>query len=247
MRTYGLIGFPLGHSFSAKLFNEKFLHENIEDAQYKLFPLNDIGQLLTLIEQNQISGFNITIPYKQAIIPYLDEIDAEAAAARAVNTVKIETRNNKFFLKGYNTDVYGFNKLLEKQKRPKQYKALILGTGGSSKAVSYVLKQKEIDFSLVSRTPMCDKILSYSGITEKIINEYKLIINTTPMGMFPDVNAFPDIPYSLITKNHCCIDLIYNPEETIFLKKCAAQGAWVCNGMPMLKAQAEASWKIWNE
>lgn len=246
MMTYGLIGFPLEHSFSEKYFSEKFLRENIQDAQYKLFPLNDIRDFVTLIKSNETSGLNVTIPYKQSIINFIDEVDGEAIKVGAVNTIKFIKKNDKIITKGYNTDIFGFERLLFKNHLPENIKALILGTGGSSKAVAYVLKKKNILFSMVSRKPSDCNMISYKNLTSKNIEEHKLIINTTPLGMYPDIVSMPDIPYESISSGHICIDLVYNPEKSSFLKCCEQHQSLIVNGMEMLISQAEKSWEIWN-
>mgnify|MGYP001325927294 CR=1 FL=1 len=247
MRTYGLIGNPVVHSFSEKYFSDKFKREDIRNAQYSLFLLNEIEELQSLIQQVEFSGLNVTIPYKQSVIRYLDEIDEEALAVGAVNTVKFFKKNNKTITKGFNTDVFGFEKLLEKHNLPDDTQALILGTGGSSRAVAYILKKNKIPFSFVSRNPSNSISFSYKILSGNMISEHKLIINTTPLGMSPDVLSFPDIPYNFITNEHYCIDLIYNPEKTIFLQKCEHREANIINGMEMLISQAERSWEIWNQ
>lgn len=247
MRTFGLIGFPLEHSFSRQYFSEKFLREDIKDVQYKLFPLHLVDEFPAFVQKNEISGLNVTIPYKQSIINILDEVDDEAIIIGAVNTIKFIKKNNEIITKGYNTDIYGFERLLIRNLLHENFKALILGTGGSSKAVAYVLNKKNIPFMLVSRNPSDHSIFSYQDLTEKIIGEYKLIINTTPLGMYPDTDCMPDIPYESISSKHICIDLIYNPEKTLFLKFCEQNQARTINGMEMLIAQAEKSWEIWNK
>lgn len=245
MRTYGLIGFPLTHSFSQKYFAGRFQYQHISDAVYRNFAIDKIEDVSFVFATENLCGLNVTIPYKETIIPFLDELDASASGVGAVNTVVF--RNGKKI--GYNTDVYGFEKsltgFLAEAQRAQRIKALILGTGGSSKAVAYVLKKLGIEFQFVSRTQK-EYTLSYSDLKPQIILEHKLIINTTPLGMFPKMLAAPDIPYSFITSEHLLFDLIYNPSETESLKRGKQQGAQIKNGLEMLKLQAEKSWEIWN-
>lgn len=245
MRTFGLIGFPLTHSFSKKYFTDKFQQEHIADAEYLNFPVEKIEDVLPVFENQNLRGLNVTIPCKQAIIPFLDELDSSASGVGAVNTV-VFSIGKKI---GYNTDVYGFEKsltgFLAETQRTQSIKALILGTGGSSKAVAYVLKKLGIEFQIVSRMQK-ENTLSYTEIKPITILEHQLIINTTPAGMFPKIQDAPDIPYSFITTQHLLFDLIYNPSETEFLKLGKQQGAQIKNGLEMLKLQAEKSWEIWN-
>lgn len=242
MRTFGLIGFPLTHSFSQKYFTDKFLTEKIADAEYRNFPIEKIEDVQQVFENPNLCGFNVTIPYKVTIIPFLDELDLSASGVGAVNTVVI--RNKKKI--GFNTDVNGFEKSLKPLLNEHHNKSLILGTGGSSKAVVYVLKKLEIEFQFVSRNQIANSI-SYDDLKPQTILEHKLIINTTPLGMFPEIQDAPDIPYSFITSEHLLYDLIYNPDETEFLKRGKQQGAAIKNGLEMLQLQAEKSWEIWNE
>jgi shikimate dehydrogenase len=246
MNTYGLIGFPLTHSFSATYFNSKFKKENISNAVFNLYPLNNINELPLLLErETELKGLSVTIPYKKQIIPFLDEMDETASKIGAVNSVKIIRQHNIIKLKGYNTDVIGFEEILLPNLKPFHTKALVLGNGGASKAVCFVLNKHRISYQIVSRNPAKDQ-LSYSGITEKVMADNLLIINTTPLGMYPNINECPDIPYELLHTSHLLIDLIYNPEETLFLKKAGLKAANTQNGMKMLIAQADASWKLWN-
>lgn len=249
MKLYGLIGFPLTHSFSENYFSEKFKRENICDAIYKNFPIEDISKIHNLLFENQeLAGFNITIPYKEKIIPYLNEIDVVAKNINAVNVVKILKSKNKLLLKGYNTDILGFDATLKKILNYKfeNVKALILGNGGAAKAVKYVLDFHKIQFKVISRQLDIHQ-LTYKDLTEQIINKFKLIINTTPLGMYPNIENYPNIPYNYISSSHVIIDIIYNPAETVFIKKCLEKGAAVTNGLLMLQIQAEEAWKIWNE
>ena len=239
---YGLIGYPLSHSFSKRYFTEKFIREEKAGHFYELFPLETIEALPDLLKQlPQLKGLNVTIPYKEMVIPFLDEIDAAAKSIGAVNTIKIS--NGK--LKGFNTDVYGFEKSLlniSEEALPKQ--ALILGTGGAAKAVKYALAQSGIVASYVSRKSGTD-VLTYQDLNQDTLEKYKLIVNTTPLGMSPNIDSFPNIPYHYIGENHLCFDLVYNPEATLFLQKAQQRGAYILNGLEMLHLQAEKSWEIW--
>lgn len=240
-KLYGLIGYPLGHSFSQKYFTDKFVKEDIQDAEYRNFPISSITGLPELLKSHPtLSGFNVTIPYKEQVIPYLDSIDPEAKAIGAVNCVKIEDGK----LTGYNTDVYGFRNSLLDLIGGQRPAALILGTGGASKAVKYVLSDLGIPHIMVSRTPANGR-LTYGGLNEEIIDKHKLIVNTTPLGTFPNTESFPDIPYGLLTEGHFLFDLVYNPSETEFMKQGIVQGAKASNGYDMLTGQAERAWAIW--
>jgi shikimate dehydrogenase len=246
MRLFGLIGYPLTHSFSEKYFADKFLNEKIADTEYRNFTIDKIEDVRFVFATENLCGLNVTIPYKETIIPFLDELDASASEVGAVNTVVF--RDGKKI--GYNTDVYGFensllNFLAETQSSQSEIKAIILGTGGSSKAVAYVLKKLGIEFQFVSRTQK-EHTLSYIDLKPQTILKHKLIINTTPVGMFPKTQDVPYMPYSFITSQHLLFDLIYNPEETEFLKRGKQQGAQIKNGLEMLQLQAEKSWEIWN-
>ncbi len=244
---FGLIGYPLGHSFSAKYFAEKFEKENL-DEQYCPFPLKGINELEHLIESNNsLNGLNVTIPYKESVIPYLDELSADALAIGAVNVIKILRSDNreKPYLKGYNTDWEGFSLSIFPLLTGKEKKALVLGTGGASKAVTYALSQLGIKSTLVSRK-LREGVTTYEKLDSSIMEESLLIINTTPVGMFPNTDEAPLIPYGLLTPDHICYDLVYNPLETEFMKRCGSMGARTKNGLEMLHLQAELSWKIWN-
>lgn len=246
MKRYGLIGMPLVHSFSQKYFTEKFGREGI-DAEYGLYPLEKIEDVENFIASTEnLQGFNVTIPYKQQIMPYLDEIDAEATEVGAVNVVKVTRIGDKVKLKGFNSDVYGFYNSIKPLIKPEIHKkALILGTGGASKAVCAMLKKLGIEYKFVSRTAK-DNQLTYSNLDKDILSEYTVIVNSSPLGTFPNVDTCPDIPYQFLTSKHLCFDLVYNPEETLFMKKSKAMGATVKNGLEMLHLQAEGAWKIWN-
>ena len=242
MKRFGLIGYPLGHSFSKKYFTEKFLREGIKDCVYETFPIASIDQLTPLLNKHpDLVGLNVTIPHKEKIIGFLQVQSKVVSKIGACNCIHI--KNGK--LSGFNTDVLGFQQSLQKSFPSLPSRALILGTGGSSKAVEFVLKQLKIPHIFVSRKPSTHN-LSYEQLTPGIVKESGLIINTTPLGMYPQVVEAPPIPYEAIDSNHCLFDLIYNPERTLFLQKGAERGAKVQNGEDMLMIQAEESWKIWN-
>ena len=240
-QTYGLIGYPLGHSFSRRFFSEKFEAEGI-DAQYLNFEIDSIERLPEVLTTEGLRGFNVTIPYKQQIIRYLSEISDEAREIGAVNVVKI-LPNGK--LSGYNTDIIGFTESLRPMLRGTEKRALILGTGGASKAVFVGLKKMGIEPTYVSRSPR-EGQLSYADLTPELMAEYQVIVNATPLGMWPKTDAAPEIPYVSLTPNHVCFDLVYNPEQTKFMELAAGHGARVKNGLEMLHLQAIAAWKIWN-
>lgn len=244
MREFGLIGKKLSHSFSADFFNEKFSREGIK-AKYELFPLPEISDLKILLQEKpDLRGLNVTIPYKEDVLPYLDYISKEAKEIGAVNVIRIDKRANKNFLSGFNTDAIGFRESLKSFIGGDINSALILGTGGASKAVKYSLDQLGINSLLVSREEGKGN-LTYTGITPEIMKENLLIINTTPLGTFPDVESCPDIPYHLLTSVHFCYDLVYNPSVTEFMKRSLQFGAKVKNGLEMLCLQALAAWDIW--
>jgi shikimate dehydrogenase len=247
MKLYGLIGYPLTHSFSKKYFNEKFEKEGLTQCKYENYPLKAIDELPDLINNNpEIIGLNVTIPYKEKVLSFLDMLDENARKIGAVNTIKIIRNNLKLSLKGFNTDTYGFYASLKPYLNENIKHALILGTGGASKAVAYILAQLNISFSFVTRTPRSDNHISYTSLSGTMLNEFQLIVNTSPVGMFPAINDYPDIPYGSISKKHILFDLIYNPPETVFLKKGKEMGAQTINGLPMLRLQAEKAWEIWN-
>jgi shikimate dehydrogenase len=241
MRHFGLIGKSLGHSFSAKFFNGKFKAEQI-DADYQLFEIEDVADIDRLIKEHNLEGFNVTIPYKEAIIPHLDGLTKEAHDIGAVNCVVIKNGQKI----GHNTDLTGVEASLHWLDIDSMPKALILGTGGASKAVQYALKRRSIEFMVVSRTEDRGDI-TYNNLTPEIIAEHKLIINTTPVGMFPDVENAPTIDYSAISAEHRLFDLVYNPAKTQFLTRGEERGAKTMGGMLMLQTQAIASWHLWNE
>ncbi len=239
----GLIGYPLTHSFSKKYFTEKFRKEGISDIQYELFPLENIEQFPRLLEQNpSLIGLNVTIPYKEKVMPFLDKIDETAQAAGAVNTIKMEDG----MLTGYNTDVYGFEESLVPLLKSHHTSALILGTGGAAKAIKFVLKRQGIMYRSVSRTPN-ESQFSYEDLDQITIENYSIIINSTPLGTHPNIENFPNIPYHYLSKKHLLYDLVYNPAETLFLKKGKAHGATIKNGIEMLFLQAEKAWEIWKK
>lgn len=247
MKTYGLIGFPLGHSFSRGYFTNKFNLQHIE-ATYMNFPIPSVEGIRDLLEQNAgIAGLNVTIPYKEQIISFIDELDAEAAKIGAVNVIKITWNNDKPFLKGYNSDVVGFTRSLSSILKPCHSSALVLGTGGAAKAITHGLISLGIPFCYVSRTPKAQHHLSYDNLTNELISKHKLIINTSPLGMYPNINDCPPIPYDALGNEHLVYDLIYNPEQTLFMKMAAERGATTKNGLEMLELQAEEAWRIWNE
>lgn len=246
MDIYGLIGYPLGHSFSRNYFNQRFRDEQT-DAEYMNFEIPTIKDFPTILAQYpDLKGLNVTIPYKEAVIPYLDALSDDAKAIGAVNVVKVRFNNGKPFLTGYNSDVIGFSDSLEPLLEKQHTKALVLGTGGASKAVIYGLKKLGIEPLQVSRS-IHPGMIQYKDITLKLMEQYYLIVNCTPVGMYPHVNECPDLPYGALTNRHLLYDLIYNPDETLFLKKGAGMGAKTKNGLEMLLLQAFASWRFWNE
>ncbi|MGB0882314.1 MAG: shikimate dehydrogenase family protein, partial [Vicingaceae bacterium] len=244
-KQYGLIGQSLKHSFSEKYFENKFEKDNILDSSYKLYEIENINLFPKLLQNTpSLIGLNVTIPYKEIILPFLSDIDAKAKDIGTINTIKIS--NNGKTLKGYNTDYYGFKKSLKPFLDINHERALIFGTGGASKTVKYVLNELNIKCLLVSRNPTKDDEISYDDVNEYVIKHHQIIINTTPVGMFPNINDFPKFDYENLTSKHLLYDLIYNPEETVFLKKGREKGAITLNGLQMLKLQAEKSWEIWH-
>ncbi|HAM97653.1 MAG TPA: shikimate dehydrogenase [Marinilabiliales bacterium] len=245
MKVFGLVGYPLTQSFSQKYFTEKFEKEKI-NARYLNFEIESIGEFPEIIEDTEgIVGLNVTIPYKEKIISFIQELDLVAREAGAVNLIKVLEKRNKPYLVGSNSDVYGFQQSINPMLKPHHTHALILGTGGASKAVRYVFKELGIDFKMVSRKPRTGW-LTYSDLTPEIISKAPLIINTTPLGMFPNVEGFPNIPFEGMDDRHLIYDLIYNPSETVLMQKAKAAGATVMNGHNMLILQAEKSWEFWN-
>jgi shikimate dehydrogenase len=246
MRKFGLIGYPLSHSFSKKFFTQKFESEGIQDCEYELYPIETIDSLSLLLSDNpDLEGLNVTIPYKLEVLPFLNEIDEAAQAIGAVNCIKIGGKGPNAKLKGYNTDAYGFEESLKPLLEPGHQKALILGDGGAAKAVKYVLNKLGIPFVIVTRSPT-DMSILYEEVTEEILSTHTIIINTTPLGMSPNVISSPDLPYHYLTAQHLVYDLVYNPEETAFLNKAKVQDAKIKNGLEMLYLQAERSWYLWN-
>ncbi len=244
-KRYGLLGYPLGHSFSQTFFREKFVREGI-DADYENWEWDDITHLREFIAGHpDICGFNVTIPYKERIIPLLDHLDETAREIGAVNVVHIDRQGKSVQLTGFNTDIIGFTRTISPWVQPGMEKALVLGTGGASKAICAGLRQLHITPCLVSRRRH-NGVLCYEDLTDKVMNDHRIIINTTPLGMFPLVDTFPNIPYSLLTPQHLCYDVVYNPEETLFLQKARQQGCLVKGGLEMLHQQALAAWDIWN-
>ncbi|MEG1543968.1 MAG: shikimate dehydrogenase [Tannerellaceae bacterium] len=247
MRKYGLLGYPLGHSFSKTYFNQKFEAEKI-DATYINFEIPNIKEIKDVLKENpELCGLNVTLPYKTQVIPFLDDLDEDARLIGAVNVIKFSKGMfGKIKLKGYNSDIIGFKQSIDPLLNENHRKALILGTGGASKAIFQGLKQLGIGSTFVSREAKEGAIL-YEEITPKIMEQYTVIVNTTPVGMFPQTAVCPNIPYDLITRNHLLYDLLYNPDETLFMKKGKAQGATVKNGLEMLLLQAFAAWQIWQD
>lgn len=246
-QLFGLIGYPLSHSFSKRYFAQKFEKAGITDKFYDLFPLENIDLFPQLLVNNpNFAGINVTIPYKEQVLPFLDEIEADAAAIGAVNTIKFQDGK----LIGFNTDVYGFEQSLlpllnQKYDSQQSLKALVLGTGGASKAVVHALKKLNIEPVYVSRTAGDNQFI-YSDLTKEIIEKHLIIVNTTPLGMSPNVDTCPNIPYEFLTENHLLYDLVYNPEITMFLQQGLDKKATIKNGLEMLHFQAEKAWEIWN-
>ena len=245
MKQFGLVGFPLGHSFSKKYFTEKFEREGI-DSHYDLFELKNISEFTKLKENPNLCGLNVTIPYKELIISYLDELDETAAQIGAVNVIKFIRSEGNLRLKGYNSDEIGFENSIKPFLKPTHKKALILGTGGASKAIDFTLRKLGIETTFVSRTAK-PGMLTYAQLTEEILKNYLIIVNASPVGTFPHSDECPDIPYQFVSKNHLLFDVVYNPAETLFLKKGKERGASGLNGENMLIGQAIAAWNIWNE
>lgn len=256
LQSYGLIGYPLSHSFSKKYFTDKFEKENLKDHEYNLFPIEKIDEFPDLIKKlPSLKGLNVTIPHKETVIPFLDSLDETAKEIGAVNCIKIysdaESASGKRLV-GYNTDAFGFRQSIKPFLETQHERALILGTGGASKAVHYILKTIGIDCYFVTRTKIIDNNLitrnefSYEELNEYVLSAFKLIVNTTPVGMYPKTEDSPAIPYEFLTPAHLLYDLVYNPLETEFLKKGKKMGASTVNGLSMLHQQAEEAWRIWN-
>ena len=249
MDKYGIIGYPLGHSFSRGFFTEKFAREGI-DAQYLNFEIPDVTMLRDVLRDNpELRGLNVTLPHKQAVIPLLDELSDEAREIGAVNVIKVEFSPFKGesgrVLKGFNSDIIGFTESIRPLLQPWHKKALILGTGGASRAIRVGLSRLGIEWTYVSRQN--SSLLKYSDLTSEVMEDYTVIVNCTPVGMFPKVDEAPNIPYECLTPRHLLFDCVYNPEDTLFMQRGRAQGATVKNGLEMLHLQALASWRFWNE
>jgi shikimate dehydrogenase len=244
INTYGLIGYPLSHSFSKKYFSEKFEKENITGCEYNAYPIEQIELLPQLINDNpSLKGLSVTIPYKESVLPFLYEIDETANKIGAVNCIKISQGK----LTGYNTDAFGFRQSIKPFLESHHERALILGTGGASKAVHHVLKEIGINCCFLTRNKTAENQFTFDEVNENMMNAFKLIINATPLGMFPNIDSYPDIPYQFISSSHLLYDLVYNPTETEFLKRGKAKGAAIVNGYSMLQHQAEEAWRIWNK
>ena len=245
-KIYGLIGYPLTHSFSQRYFNQKFEAEGI-NARYLNFELPDIGDLMEVVsEYPNLSGLNVTIPYKEQVIQYLDDMDEDAEKIGAVNVIKFIRTRGELRFKGYNSDIIGFSDSIKPLLNEERRKALVLGTGGASKAVVRGLENLGVETTLVSRSPR-KGVITYADLTPEVMAENLVIVNTTPLGMYPHVDECPDIPYDCLTAKHLCYDLLYNPDVTLFMRKAAEQGAETKNGLEMLLLQAFAAWNIWNE
>jgi len=246
MDKYGLIGYPLGHSFSERYFNQKFKDEGI-DAVYENFEIEEIGKVKEIVgDTPSLRGFNVTIPYKEQVMAFLDELSPEAKEIGAVNVVSIDRTGKRPRLKGYNSDVLGFSQSIEPMLERYHKKALILGTGGASKAIRAGLRSLGVETMYVSRSKR-DGVLTYDDVTPEVIDEYNVVVNCTPVGMYPHSDECPKLPYEAMNSRTLLYDLIYNPDETLFMKKGRQQGATVKNGLEMLLLQAFASWEFWNE
>lgn len=246
MRLFGLIGYPLTHSFSQEYFRRKFEAEKIRKTDYLNFPIRSLDQFRKVIyDHPELEGLNVTIPFKEEIVSYLDDVAPTAKAIGAVNTIKFEREAMEVRLVGYNTDVDGFTKSIKPLLKEQHKKALILGTGGASKAVAYGLNQLGIECQYVSRS--VENTLRYQDLSQDIIQDHTIIINTTPLGMHPNNQEYPEIPYEYLTEDHLLYDLVYNPSKTLFLQKGQEKGATIKNGLEMLQIQAEKAWDIWNE
>ena len=249
MKTLGLIGKSLIHSFSKGYFENKFINQNISDFQYLNLEIDNISKLHDVIRNHLPIGFNVTIPYKETIIPFLNEIDESAKEIGAVNTVLVSYSGEYFYLKGYNTDVFGFAQSIKPFFESHHEKALILGTGGASKAVAYVLEKLGVSVMFVTRKKenLSHNIITYQDINQHVMQFYPLIVNTTPLGTFPNINECPDLPYDFFSPQHLAVDLIYNPSETLFLQKAKSKGAKTLNGLSMLHQQAEKAWDLFSK
>lgn len=246
MRKFGLIGYPLSHSFSKKFFTEKFRDEQIHDCAYELYPIAAIGLFAKLLsDEPELLGINVTIPYKVQVLPFLNEMDEASTEIGAVNCIDIRIHNGNRWIKGYNTDAYGFEESLKPLLETHHRKALVFGDGGAAKAIKYVLNKLNIPFLVVTRKAAEHSIL-YDAVDGAMLKEHTILINTTPLGMSPDVGTCPDIPYHLLSDKHIGYDLVYNPEETVFLRQVREKGGKTKNGLEMLHLQAIRSWEIWN-
>lgn len=248
IREFGLIGYPLGHSYSENYFNSKFETLGLTNFKYHTFPLTDLSKLTNLIKShNRLIGLNVTTPYKEAVIPYMNNVDKQVIKTGVVNTIIIKRDADKVALNGYNTDVFGIEKTLNEFDLSEVKTAIILGSGGSAKTVKSVLDSKNIESKFVSRFPNNGNQIYYRDLNKHLIVRTQLIINATPVGMFPNHGICPDIPYEHINDKHICIDLVYNPEKTLFLEKCEAMGAQIKNGLAMLYEQADKAWELWQQ
>lgn len=246
MSKFGLIGYPLTHSFSKKYFSEKFSREGITDCSYENYPIETIEKVTELLLMPELKGLNVTIPYKEQVIKYIQRLDPVAARVGAVNTIKLSIDQSGLITTGYNTDVYGFSESLRPYLKEHHKQALILGTGGASKAVAYSLEQFGIEYVYVSRQKKHAGTIAYDEIDEALLSRYLLIVNSSPVGTYPNVSEAPLLPYALLTGRHLLFDLVYNPPETQFMKNGLKYGAMAANGYNMLTLQAEKAWEIWN-
>ncbi len=245
-KILGIIGYPLGHSFSPAYFQKKLIDKQILDVEYKTFPIENLDSFRTFFQENpEVVGLNVTIPHKQKVIPFIDEIDPQAEQINAVNVLTIRRKEGVAYIKGYNTDCIGFENSLKPLLKSNEHQALVLGNGGASKAVQFVLTSLGIPFIIVSRIKKSNKEISYQELTEDYVAMHNLIINTTPLGMYPEIDGSPNIPYQAITEHHILYDLVYNPEETLFLRKGKEKGAIIKNGLEMLHLQAEKAFELW--
>ncbi len=246
MNRLGLIGYPLSHSFSEKYFTEKFLTSGLTNWSYTLYELKQINELPELLRSHpDLVGLNVTIPFKEKVIPFLSHLDETAVMAGAVNTIRVKRENGSTILEGYNTDMYGFRESIKPLLRRNHQRALILGTGGAAKAVAAVLRQMQVEYLFVSRQPQQGQV-GYPELNEAAVTNFPFIVNCTPVGMFPNEQTAPDIPYEFLTSANFLYDLVYNPAETVFLQRGKAKGALVMNGLDMLRLQAEKAWEIFS-
>lgn len=248
MRKFGLVGYPLTHSWSKKYFQEKFNNKNINDASYELYPINSVENIFRLIfNDKSIVGLNVTIPYKEKIIPFLNEFSDEVKKTKAANTLKIEHYEDEVSIKAYNTDVFGFEESIKDVLDSGLKNVLVLGTGGASKAVVHVLNKYGTDYTLVSRLKKNSKTIIYHELNPAVISKFDMIVNTTPVGMYPNSGEKPQVPYHALGSDQILYDLVYNPEKSLFLKEGEKKGCKTFNGLKMLHLQAEKSWEIWNK